>query len=91
MIAHHYCSRLQRDGMQCAVFDGNKDDSKLLGIEYIFPTATIDKLAPEEQKLWHPHTFEVILTFACLPPCSASVLPYFLRLLRASSLRLCCN
>ncbi|CAG8625076.1 3337_t:CDS:2 [Gigaspora margarita] len=33
--AHHYCSHLNDDFRQCIIYDSNKADAKLIGVEYI--------------------------------------------------------
>jgi hypothetical protein len=33
--AHHYCSHLSDDVMQCVVYDSDKPNARLIGIEYI--------------------------------------------------------
>ena len=35
MEAHHYCSMLNEDVIQCVIFDGNTKDAKVMGVEYI--------------------------------------------------------
>ena len=39
--------------------DRDASDAKLIGVEYIIPAETFDKLPPEEQKYWHSHVYEV--------------------------------
>ena len=33
--AHHYCSHLNQEVRQCAIYDTDKPDARLIGIEYI--------------------------------------------------------
>uniref|UniRef100_A0A2C9U743 Uncharacterized protein n=1 Tax=Manihot esculenta TaxID=3983 RepID=A0A2C9U743_MANES len=71
---HHYISKINRDFLQCAVYD--TDDSNGLklwwcdyvlyfisppyvGVEYIVSDEIFKSLPPEEQKLWHSHANEV--------------------------------
>src|SRR5688572_4409264 len=35
MEAHHYCAILNDDVIQCVIYDGNVEDAKLIGVEYI--------------------------------------------------------
>ncbi|NVM90165.1 hypothetical protein FHT32_003822 [Variovorax sp. SG517] len=35
MEAHHYCTILNEELIQCVIFDGNTRQSKLMGVEYI--------------------------------------------------------
>lgn len=46
---------------QCIIYDSNKADAKLIGIEYIISRKLFDTLPPEERKYWHSHEFEVAL------------------------------
>ena len=32
--AHHYCKQVNEDFAQCALFDGNTAESRLMGVEY---------------------------------------------------------
>jgi hypothetical protein len=57
--AHHYVSVLNEDVMQAVIFDGNGEDARLLGVEYIISKKLFDQLPPEEKQLWHSHAYEV--------------------------------
>lgn len=59
VIAHHYCSHLGEDMRKCVIYDSDKPDAKLIGIEYIISAKLFETLAPEEKKLWHSHVYEV--------------------------------
>ncbi|SEI43553.1 OBAP family protein [Pseudomonas sp. NFR16] len=59
MEAHHYCSVLNEDVIQCAIFDGNTKDAKLMGVEYIISSALFEQLPAGEKALWHSHRHEV--------------------------------
>lgn len=59
MEAHHYCGHLNEEVIQCALFDGNDDDAKLIGIEYIISGARFATLPKDEKHLWHSHVHEV--------------------------------
>ncbi|KAK7303026.1 hypothetical protein RJT34_13925 [Clitoria ternatea] len=56
---HHYCSRLQNNFFQCAVYDSDDSNARLIGVEYIIPDDIFETLPPEEQKLWHSHAYEI--------------------------------
>ncbi len=60
MEAHHYCNQMTEDVAQCVLFDGNTDDARMIGIEYIVSAATYDGLPDEEKAYWHPHNFEIL-------------------------------
>lgn len=60
MEAHHYCTQINEDFAQCALFDGNTEDAKLTGIEYIISERLFDSLPQAEKKYWHPHNYEIL-------------------------------
>jgi hypothetical protein len=59
MEAHHYCAVLGEDLMQCVIFDGNRADAKLMGVEYVVGRALFEALPQGEKALWHSHVHEV--------------------------------
>jgi hypothetical protein len=60
MEAHHYCNQVNEDFAQCVLYDGNTDDARLMGIEYIISERTYTGLPSDEKALWHPHNFEIL-------------------------------
>ena len=59
MEAHHYCSILNEEVIQCVIYDGNRKDAKLMGVEYIISEQLFAKLPKAEKALWHSHVHEV--------------------------------
>lgn len=59
MEAHHYVNQLNEDVYQAIIFDGNEDEPKIMGIEYIITAKLFKTLSDEEKKLWHSHHYEV--------------------------------
>jgi hypothetical protein len=59
MEAHHYVTQLNEDVRQAIIFDGNGEDAKLMGVEYIISERLFKTLPEEEKKLWHSHLYEV--------------------------------
>ena len=59
MEAHHYCSLLNDEVVQCAIYDGNMHSAKLMGVEYIISERLFKALPPAEKTLWHSHVHEV--------------------------------
>jgi len=59
LIAHHYCSHLNQDVRQCVIYDSDRPDARLIGIEYIISEELFNQLSSEEKKLWHSHVYEV--------------------------------
>lgn len=59
MEAHHYCGKLNEDLIQCIIFDGNRKDAKIMGVEYIVSAKLFETLPDDERMLWHSHRYEV--------------------------------
>jgi hypothetical protein len=59
MEAHHYCSILNEDVIQCVIYDGNVKDAKMMGVEYIIDEKLLATLPPAEKAMWHSHGYEV--------------------------------
>jgi hypothetical protein len=59
MEAHHYVSRLNEDVQQAIIYDGNGEDAKIMGVEYIISERLFKTLDEEEKTLWHSHHYEV--------------------------------
>jgi hypothetical protein len=59
MEAHHYVNQLNEDVYQAIIFDGNADDAKIMGVEYIITERLFRTLPGEEKLLWHSHHHEV--------------------------------
>jgi hypothetical protein len=59
MEAHHYVSQLNEDIYQAIIFDGNEEDAKIMGVEYIISEKLFKTLPAEEKNLWHSHQYEV--------------------------------
>jgi hypothetical protein len=57
--AHHYCTHLTEDFHQCVIFDSNREDARLIGIEYIVSERVFKGLPDDEKRLWHSHHYEV--------------------------------
>lgn len=59
MEAHHYCTFVNEEVIQCVIFDGNQNTAKLMGVEYIASARLFDTLPVAEKALWHSHVHEV--------------------------------
>lgn len=57
--AHHYCSVVNEDFIQCTIYDGNSKNARLMGVEYIISQKSFQTLPQEEKKLWHSHVHEI--------------------------------
>lgn len=70
--AHHFCSQLNEDILQCVLFDGNGETAHLTGIEYVVSRRMFESFPPEERKLWHSHVYAVKSGQLMAPALSAS-------------------
>lgn len=59
MEAHHYCSVLNDDLIQCVIYDGSVREAKIMGVEYIVSGELFATLPDAEKTLWHSHVHEV--------------------------------
>ncbi|GJN87972.1 hypothetical protein Rhopal_000927-T1 [Rhodotorula paludigena] len=64
VAAHHFCSCVDHDGnepklRQCIIYDSDKPDARLIGVEYVASEDLFKSLPPEEKKYWHSHKYEV--------------------------------
>lgn len=66
--ANHYCAHLNEDVRQCILYDSDKPNARLIGIEYMIKPHLYEALEPEERKLWHSHVFEVKSGMLIMPP-----------------------
>ena len=58
--ADHYCSHLNADVWQCIIYESDRRDARLVGVEYIISGALFSGLPQQEKKLWHSHRYEVM-------------------------------
>ncbi|TKY87085.1 hypothetical protein EX895_003762 [Sporisorium graminicola] len=57
----HYCScSSSGDHFQCLIYDSDRSDAKLIGIEYMIPEEVFLTLPDEEKPFWHSHVYEVM-------------------------------
>ena len=67
VLAHHFCAHLGQDVRQCIIFDANRPDARIIGVEYFITPAQFDALPPEEQPFWHSHQHEVCSGLLAMP------------------------
>ena len=44
---------------QCIIYDSDKPNARLIGIEYIISRRLFNSLPDEEKPMWHSHMYEV--------------------------------
>ncbi len=60
MEVQHYCDVMNKDLIQCALYDGSTGRSRLVGVEYIVSEVAFNGFGEDEQAYWHPHNYEVL-------------------------------
>jgi len=59
VIAHHYCTHVTDSIHQCILYDSDRANARVVGIEYLITPQLFDTLEEEEKSLWHSHGYEV--------------------------------
>jgi hypothetical protein len=72
VTVHHYCSHWTDEILQCVLFDSDKPNARMIGIEYIVSAKIFESLPAEEKKLWHSHNYEVKSGALTAPDMNAS-------------------
>ena len=67
MESHHFCNQLTEDLAQCVLYDGDGDEARLHGIEFIISEKLYTTLPEEERLYWHPHNYEILSGTLRLP------------------------
>ena len=57
--AHHFCSHISEDMHQCVIYDSDKPNARLIGVEYIITDKLFFALPADEKQFWHSHDYEV--------------------------------
>lgn len=70
MIAHHYCKQVSGGLFECQLYDSDKPDARLIGIEVIVDKETWKKFPKREKSLWHYHKTELAKVAVTLPDVS---------------------
>ena len=70
MIAHHYCKPVSGGLTECQLYDSDKPDARLIGVEVIVDKETWMKFSKKEKALWHHHKIEIPKVEAVLPDVS---------------------
>ena len=55
LIAQHYCAHLSDEVLQCILYDSERKDARLIGVEYIVSARIFESLPADEKKLWNSH------------------------------------
>lgn len=58
--SHYYVQQVNADFAQALIYDGDGDDAKVVGVEYMISDRLFRSLPAEEQRMWHSHGFEVV-------------------------------
>ncbi len=70
MVVHHYCKPVSGGLTECQLYDSDKPDARLIGVEMVVDAATYNKFSKKEKALWHYHRIEIPKVDAILPDLS---------------------
>lgn len=71
-VAHHFCRPAAGGITECQLYDSDKPDARLVGVEVIVPSATWKTFSPTERALWHYHKVEIPKVSAVFPDMTAA-------------------
>lgn len=60
VIAHRYVSSLGDGIMQSVIYDSDREDARLIGMEYLISRERFEGLPEDEKRYWHSHAHAVI-------------------------------
>jgi len=80
----HYCQALNPDFIQCAVYDGNSKNARLIGLEHIISDKDFQALPDNEKAFWHPHDGEVDSGMLDLPGMAEAQKTGMLQMIRST-------
>ena len=66
-VVHHYCKTLDKQVIQCLLFDSDAPNAHVIGTETIISPQIYAKLSEDEKPSWHYHKEEIPLVDAKLP------------------------
>src|SRR5512135_3298359 len=70
MVVHHYCKPVSGGLIECQLYDSDKPDARLIGVEMVVDAATYYQFNKKEKALWHYHKTEIPKVDAVLPDLS---------------------
>ena len=70
IVVHHYCKPVSGGLTECQLYDSDKPDARLIGVEVIVNKETWNKFSKKEKGLWHYHKTEIPKVDAVLPDVS---------------------
>ncbi|NJD57610.1 MAG: DUF1264 domain-containing protein [Nitrospirae bacterium] len=69
-IAHHYCKQVSGGMTECQLYDSDRPDARLIGVEVVVDKETWKKFPKNERALWHYHKTELKKVDPALPDLS---------------------
>jgi hypothetical protein len=70
IVVHHYCKQVSGGLTECQLYDNDKPDARLIGVEMVVDAETYKKFSKKEKALWHYHKMEIPKVDAVLPDLS---------------------
>ena len=59
LVVHHYCKRVSGGLTECRLYDSDKPDARVIGVEVIVGKETWKKFSKKERSLWRYHKTEI--------------------------------
>jgi hypothetical protein len=70
LVAHHYGKDVSGGLIECPIYDSDRPDAKLVGVEVIVSPKTYQTFSAAEKARWHAHKTEIPKVSATLPDLS---------------------
>ena len=67
MVSHHYCKAVSGGLTQCQLYDSDKPDARLIGVEVVVSPEMYKSFSKAEKAMWHYHKTEIPRVSATLP------------------------
>ena len=64
--SHHYCTAVKGGVFQCTIYDKDKGDAKLIGVEYIVSDELFQKLPTKDFRRWRKRSRAWTTTPTCM-------------------------
>ena len=71
MVSHHYCKAVSGGFTECQLYDGDRPDAKLIGVEVVVSPEMYKSFSKAEKSMWHYHKTEIPRVSPTLPDLSA--------------------
>jgi len=67
MVSHHYCKAVSGGLTECQLYDSDRPDARLIGVEVVVSPEMYKAFSKAEKAMWHYHKTEIPRVSATLP------------------------